>query len=166
METPRDIRVTVDQLLIHKKELAGVGRWEPQDNDCRMVIPILLEGEVSDATLTIICFPREPELRFRMVLCYIRAIWRLDYTADETHVNPINRPDDLDESIITCPHYHSWSDNRRFSRSNSLPIKLLNARILPANVRTFPNAFRWFCGQTGIVAPDTVPDFPKSDVLL
>jgi hypothetical protein len=131
-----------------------------------MVIPLLIEGEVSDATMTVICFPREHQLRFRIVLSYVRAIWRLDYTFDETHVNSANRSDDLPLGPIKGPHYHAWLDNRRFARSNSLPLKLHNARLLPANVRTFANAFRWFCGETGIMPPSIVPDFPKSDTLL
>jgi hypothetical protein len=132
-----------------------------------MAIPLRIGGEISDATLPVISFPRSRELRFRLVLSYRRAVWRLDYTFGETHVNPPNRPNDLTDSRIDGPHYHAWADNRRFAKHNSLPDRLPNARILPQNIRTFPNAFRWFCGETRIaIEPFGVPDLPQSDRLL
>lgn len=167
MAGPGDIREVVDRLLAANKQPAGLTDWKAQDNDCRLVSPLLVSGEISDATLTVISFPRSPELRFRIVLSYLRAIWRLDYTLDETHVNPAKRPDDIAEYTIQGPHFHSWKDNRHLATNNSLPRKLLVARILPPNVRTFPNAFRWFCGETHIdLGPSGVPDLPKSDRLL
>lgn len=168
MPEQTDLREVVDRLLQVPKELTGVGSWEPasHEGDVRMALPLIVEGEISDAMVTIIAYPRAPTIRFRLVLTYIRAIWRVDYTDDELHVNSANRPHDLTDWQIMGPHYHSWQDNRRFARHNSLPIKLRNARFLPNNVRTYDNAFRWFCGNTGILPPASVPELPPRDTLL
>ena len=166
---PPDIRVTVDNLLRVDKVPAGHARWvdEHREGDMRMLYPLLVEGEISDANLLVIAYPRSPSLRFRVNLLYGRAIWRLDYVADEEHVNSFNRPDGLILGPFTCPHFHSWTDNRRFATKITLPDRLENARILEAKLQTFPNVFRWFCGETNIVISEVkIPELPKSDRML
>jgi hypothetical protein len=140
---------------------------EHREGDQRLLLPLLVEGEVSDATLTVIAYPRVRELQFRLVLSFGRAIWRLDYADFEEHYNSFNKPDDLVLGPFTCPHYHAWEDNRRFATRVSLPERLENARILDANLKTYDNTFRWFCGQTKIdISNFGVPDLPTTDRFL
>ncbi len=169
MTSRRDIREVVDELLATEKSLAGLATWVPnaREGDVRLVQPLLVAGEVSDATLTIIAYPRSSELRFRIVLVYQRAVWRLDYTRDEVHINPADCPSHLPVEPITEPHFHSWRDNRHLATFHSLPMRLKNANLLTRNLLTFPNAFRWFCGETMIrLGTHDVPDLPPSDRLL
>jgi hypothetical protein len=164
-----DIRVVVDRLLGAEKVPTGKARWvdEHRAGDMRLLYPLLMDGEVSDANLQVIAYPRSTSLRFRLNLLYGRAIWRLDYVDDEEHVNSFNRPDDLVLGPFTCQHYHAWADNRRFATKTSLPERLENARILEANLQTFSNAFRWFCGQTKInISELEIPQLPVSDRML
>lgn len=166
---PSDIRVLVDRLITSDKVPFGQARWvdEHREGDMRMLYPLLVDGEISDANLQIIAYPRARTLRFRLNLLYGRAIWRLDYVDDEEHVNSFNRPDGLTLGPFTGPHYHAWDDNRRFATKSALPERLENARLLEANLQTFPNVFRWFCGQTRIVIADfDVPELPASDRMI
>ncbi len=98
MPASPDVRVLVDKVLSATKKPIGRAEWvdEHREGDHRLLYPLLVEGEVSDARLTIIAYPRVRELQFRLILSYGRAIWRLDFSNDETHVNSFNRPDDLD----------------------------------------------------------------------
>jgi len=168
MAARADIRQVIDSILLVPKEPKGVVEWiETTQGNRRQTYPLLVDGEISDATLTIICYPRERVLKFRLVLSYGRAVWRVDYAFDEDHQNPFNKPENLPIGKIVDPHYHSWHDNRRFATAFTLPFKLYNANVLPANVRTFENTFRWFCGQTNIVVPASgIPELPRSDRLL
>ena len=165
----QDIRVVVDKLLRAEKIPTGKARWvdEHRDGDMRLLYPLLMDGELSDANLQIIAYPRSASLKFRLNLLYGRAIWRLDYVENEEHVNSFNRPDDLVLGPFTCKHYHACADNRRFATKSSLPTRLENARILEGNLQTFENAFRWFCGQTKIsISELEIPQLPASDRLL
>jgi|GEM_PF-1228518 len=169
MPARRDIREVVDELLAIEKFVAGQPEWtdSPREGDKRLLCPLLVAGEVSDATLTIISYPRVRELSFRLILSYSVAIWRLDFVHDEIHVNDLDRPTGLPSGPFEQPHYHSWADNRRFSTSQKLPERLKNARILAPNIRTYANAFRWFCGETNVSVPDGgVPELPETDRFL
>lgn len=164
-----DIRVVVDRLLRAEKTPTGQATWadEHREGDMRLLYPLLMDGEISDAILQIIAYPRSRSLRFRLNLLYGRAVWRLDYVEDEEHVNSFNRPDDLIIGPFTGPHYHAWADNRRFATKSSLPERLENARLLEDNLQTFSNTFRWFCGQTKIdISGTEVPDLPISDQMI
>lgn len=164
-----DIRVLVDRLLQTAKVPTGHPTWahEHREGDVRLLLPLLVEGEISEANLQIIAYPRSRSLRFRLNLLYGRAICRLDFVDDEEHVNSFKRPDDLQLGPFTCPHYHAWADNRVFATKTSLPERLENARILDSNLKSFPNTFRWFCGQTKIdLSGFDIPELPASDLLL
>lgn len=164
-----DVRTEVDGFLAATKSLTGTGNWIAcaRDGERRLSRPLMIAGEVSDLTLTVIAYPRSSDLKFRIVLTYRRAIWRIDYAFGEIHVNPRSGYAHLPKSPIRQPHYHSWIDNRVFATANSLPARLKNANVLPDNIRTFPNAFRWFCGETNIMlGSDDMPELPKSDRLL
>jgi hypothetical protein len=169
MPASLDVRILVDKLLASPKQPVGQAFWidDHREGDQRLLYPLLVEGEISDATLTIIAFPRIKGLQFRLVLSYGRAIWRLDFVDFEEHFNSFNKPDDLELGPFTCPHYHAWIDNRRFATRTTLPVRLENARILDANLKSFDNTFRWFCGQTKIdIAELGVPTLPTTDRFL
>lgn len=168
-QRPPDVRTAVDDFLGTSKSLAGEATWTTaqREGDMRIKWPLLISGELSEASLTIISYPREPQLRFRIVLSYEKAIWRLDYVYDDHHVNSMDRPVNLPPGPINEPHVHTWALNRRFATGANLPSRLLNASILPRNIRSFDNAFRWFCGETNIhLGAGPLPELPKSDRLL
>lgn len=167
MTPRRDVRAVVDDLLAVEKIPVGIAAWAPssRDGDLRLKQPLLIGQSISDATLTLIAYPRSPSLRFRVVLSYQRAISRLDFVDDDHHINSQNRPSHLPPGPINEPHYHSWRDNRRFATANHLPERLLNASVLPKNIRTFESAYRWFCAEANIRVRE-VPELPIPDTLL
>jgi hypothetical protein len=169
MASGPDVRNVVDAFLAKSKTLAGVGTWQrdSRERSFRWVRPIELEGELPGFDLTVKAYPRSHRLKFRVVIAYGKAIWRIDYANDAPHINSIDRPSDLDLGPIVGPHYHSWEDNRRFATANSLPSSLHNARLVPQNLRTFESAFRWFCGETRIIVGNQdMPILPRPDTLL
>jgi hypothetical protein len=94
-------------------------------------------------------------------------VFRLDYDCEMCHTNSLDRPSDLHEYTVGPRHYHSWSDNRHFATPQTLPKRLLNARQLPTQVRSFRQAQWWFCGETNIgLKWDEVVDLPPSDLLV
>jgi hypothetical protein len=123
MASGPDVRNVVDAFLAKSKTLAGVGTWQRDSHErsFRWVRPIELEGELPGFDLTVKAYPRSHRLKFRVVIAYGKAVWRIDYANDAPHINSIDRPSDLDLGPIVGPHYHSWEDNRRFARANSLP---------------------------------------------
>lgn len=171
MARPRhDVREVVDRLLAAEKLLVGEARWEAPDGDRRCLRwrkPCSILGEVTDMELEVIAYPEEGAAKFRIVLIYQKAVWRLDYVPGEGHVNSANRPAELPPGPIDDHHYHAWSDNRRFATAATLPNWLKNASVLPSNVRGFETAFRWFCGQTNIkVASLDMPILPHRTTLI
>jgi len=89
MAHPVDLRVLVDRLLLTGKTPVGEANWgrEHRDGDSRLLFPLLIDGEISDADLIIIAYPRMRDLQFRIILTYERAIWRVDFNNHETHQN-------------------------------------------------------------------------------
>jgi len=169
MASRPDIREVVDAFLDKGKTLAGIGGWrrDSHQRSFRWVRPIEIDGELLGFDLTVKAYPRIQPLKFRIVLSYTKAIWRLDFANDAPHINSIDRPAALDLGPITGPHYHRWEDNRRFGTANSLPSSLHNARRLPETFRSFESAFRWFCGETRIsVGSLDMPILPRPDTLL
>jgi hypothetical protein len=165
-----DIRQIVDRLLAAQKTLVGEADFRGLDGDNRKQRwrkPCAVAGEVTPLELEVQAYPDSMTPKFRIILIYQKAICRLDFANNEGHINHMNRPSDLEPGPIDEPHFHAWEDNRRFSTKTSLPTNLANARRLPANVRSFDSAFRWFCGQTHIiVASLEVPALPQRVSLL
>jgi hypothetical protein len=166
-----DIREIVDRLLDAEKALAGEGRWtSDREGQHRFTRAIECEGEITAAELVIKAYPRRPQPCFRILLTMTRAIWRLDFVLTETHLNPRlprRKETDPPTGLVKGPHYHAWADNRRFATTSSLPHKLRNARIVPERVRSYDQAFRWFCAETNIeIGYDDIPDLPGRDTLL
>lgn len=169
MASHPDIRDVVNAFLGKGKTLVGDANWrrDSHERSYRWVRPVDIDGELLGFDLTVKAYPRTRPLKFRIILSYGKAIWRLDYANDPAHINSINRPYDLALGPIRGPHYHSWADNRRFATASSLPSNLHNARVLSENCRSFESAFRWFCGETRItVGSFDVPILPRPDTLL
>lgn len=169
LPTQSDWRDLIRTFLTAHKSLAGSGTWQIEQNEkvLRWSRPVAVEGEISGFSLIARAYPNVNSVTFRLILSHERAIWRLDFSDNETHVNSLNKPADAPGGIIRGPHYHAWPDNERFASANSLPKKLHNARMLPSNIRTFENAFRWFCAQVSIgIFTSDIPEFPKRTTLL
>jgi hypothetical protein len=149
----RPIAELIDDLLAAKKTIGGFPNWTeaPFEGEERLLMPLLISGVSSGAELTVIVYPPFGHMRFRIMLCATKCVWRIDYAFDEPHVNSLNKPPDLMEYQFCEPHYHSWGDNRRFCTYHGLPDKLPNARIMPQ--RSFDSSLRWFCGETNIAQP-------------
>ena len=164
-----DVRALVDEILSAEKELAGIGRWQPDVKGCqRFMRAVAWNGEIV-ADLCVKAYPTRPQPYFRVILLFQQiAVWRIDYTyTDHPHINSFNCPKDMPRGPITEPHYHSWADNRRLATAVQLPKRLANARVLPERVRTYEQAFRWFCGETKILlTSDDLPELPRRDTLL
>lgn len=170
MQPQVDLPQLVDNFLETDKTFAGRPEWntELNGNVYRWVAPLSVNGEMPGFDITIKSYPHENPITFRIILAHDKAIWRLDFAFDDPHQNSFNAPPDISGQIITGRHYHAWPDNRRFSTARGLPNKLHNARNLPANVQTFENALRWFCGEVRIVDLDAfgIPELPKPGTLL
>lgn len=111
MASGPDIRDVIDAFLTKDKTLAGIGHWrrDTHERSFRWVSPIEVEGEIPGLDLTVKAYPRSRRLKFRLILTYGKAIWRVDYANDSPHVNSIDRPPDLSIGPITGPHFHSWN---------------------------------------------------------
>lgn len=142
-------------MLAEPKTLAGESSWRrnPGEDKMRWRKPCLLNGEVTPFELEVQAFPECQKVKFRILLIYQKVISRLDFTDSDGHINSHNRPTHLPAGPINEPHYHAWSDNRRFATKVSLPSELQNANVVPVDFRSFESAFRWFCGETNIVVP-------------
>ena len=162
----------VDRLLASNKQLVGLSGWRPgtRDHDQRLAWPVLVSGETSECVLAATCYPDESPDRFTIALNYSeRCIWRVDHElpSRSPHHNPLDRVVLLDGSYqVQGPHFHSWPDNRYLATVASLPLELSCARALPPQVRGWENAFRWFCGETGIRQPPEIPSLPPRGRLL
>lgn len=162
-----DVRVLVDRFLLSEKTLVGSSDWQPDQNNAqRWRVNVAVGGEITGFALEVKAYPLLGPAHFRIILMAEKAIWRLCCTNDPPHNNPLSRPPDIKEAIVSGPHYHSWGDNRRFGTSRSLPDELHVARAFQGMI--FPSAFRWFCGETGISSVNSLdlPDLPRREQLL
>ena len=144
----------IDDMLAAEKSLGGVPQWQPSGmrGEYRLVIPLLIDGVSCGSHLEVDSYPNIYDLRFRLMIFSPTCVWRVDYTTNEPHVNPLDIPADIPQGPFDAPHYHAWADNRRFCTQNALPDRLPVARMMPP-IRQFDAAFRWFCGQTNIAQP-------------
>ena len=164
----------IDAFLKAEKELAGEFQWLVGNREGEQVgsFALLKGGEITDSSLEVIAYPststdRGAECRFKILLCVHRCVWRIDFDpSDKFHINPADRSELIGEGIVYGPHYHAWSDNKHLATATVLPKKLTCARTLPLQVRRWEQAFRWFCGETGIVLGDmTIPRLPEREEL-
>jgi len=151
----QNILALVDALIQAEKTLGGAPDWQQVGNgdEERLVLPIFVDGVSSNASVEIKAYPNSAILRFRVMLLVGKCIWRIDHTEYEQHVNPIDTFSTVTPPSFTCPHFHSWADNRRYCTSANLPSKLKIARPLETHHRSFDAVFRWFCGEVNIAQP-------------
>ncbi len=163
-----DIRLLVDALLEQEKFIAGGLDWQngPRDGQRRLSAALSADGEIGDIRLVVDAYPDWFEPKFTISLILARTVCRLDYGNNASHVNRPPAPDGIELGLITGPHFHAWRDNRHLATQKHLPEESKFASLLPANVKGFQNAFRWFCGEVNVNCSAGVPEFPKSDRLL
>jgi hypothetical protein len=116
--------------------------------------PLEVGGELPGAHLMVVGFPDATDLKFRLSLCFNAALSRLDFT-DEYHPNSLRVDGDGVPPSVNGPHYHSWSVNRRFSKSVTSAVELKNAVRFESPARTFDAVLRWYCEETRIVGLGT-----------
>ena len=150
-----DIVGAVDAFMATPKRIVGfefAPQWAPGFNSHEIVAkyPLEVEGEQRGSHLSIVAFPHQRDLKFRVGILFPAMICRIDYT-DETH------PNSLDgflagyvPNLVVGPHYHSWALNRRFFRGVTKPPELNDAVPYPGAARTFDSVLRWFCADVGI----------------
>ncbi|MBY0408499.1 MAG: hypothetical protein K2Q01_12475 [Rickettsiales bacterium] len=167
------LAAVIDRLLEARKTLAGRPAWENSprpDEEKRLLWPLRINNEPCGADLLATAFPSYGNSKemWRIMIMAPRCIWRIDYAYDGNHINSLDRPSDLREHNFNEPHYHAWADNKRFCSHSALPETLKNARIMPANIRNFHNAFRWLCDLTNIEQPsnDGMIELPPRDRLI
>lgn len=166
------ISFTIDLLLKAKKNLAGIPTWQSstwEKNEYKLVWPLEIEDKLCGLDLVSNAYPTygNSKDRWRIKLLASKCLWRIDYTYNEKHVNPLNGPDDLKGIIIDKPHYHAWEDNKHLCSFSSLPDQLPIARILPPTIKSFANAFRWFCDEINIDLQNTnLIDLPPREYLI
>lgn len=167
-----DLVDALDDLIRATKKIAGTPDWEPgpRSGQQRWLASLSIGGVVSQIALVIDAYPREPSLKFSILLIYGTAIVRVDYGELDAHYNhPVSGkrlPPHIQMGWLEGPHEHSWEDNRVFV-TQAPPKELEFAVPLPQHVRGFANCFRWFCGKYNIdIADIPVPDIPAKDTLL
>lgn len=164
----------VDAFLGAEKSLTGTAKWHDGtgDGDWRTSYVVLAEGEHVGAALDLTAYPHIPtdreDCRFTITLNCPQPIWRIDFEPpDKGHTNPLDRSRFLGEGLVYGPHYHSWPDNRHIATKAMLPKELGCARTLPPQIRRWEQAFRWFCGETGITLPSgAMLELPKRSRLV
>lgn len=169
MSGASDVRLLVDGLLGAEKTLTGFGQWRHDENGVHRYTRAIVHGGEIVADLCIKAYPRNPQPCFRIAMMIMEiAVWRIDYTWDDKpHINSHDRPGDIPLGPFRQPHYHAWTDNRRFATRNHLPRRLKNARLMPDRIRTFEQALWWFCSEVRISATTgDMPELPKRDMLL
>jgi hypothetical protein len=168
-----DIIAAVDAFMAAPKRIVGhdvAPQWGPgfTPHERVMKYPLEVQGEQRGAQLTVVAFPHQRDVKFRLGILFPGMICRLDFT-DETHANSLSGA--LSRHVpplVDGPHYHSWPINRRFFRGVTKPPKLHDAVPYREAGRTFDAVLRWFCADTNI---DPLPRghrivLPPPDLLL
>src|SRR5215468_2778208 len=90
-----DIRIIVDNLLSAPRVMFGLGDWFMTDRDgqLRWSRPLqnVASGDTTGLELIVDAYPREPKLKFKIVLTYEIAVSRVDYGPNDSHLNKGNR---------------------------------------------------------------------------
>ena len=159
----------VDRFLRTEKHPQGRPLWrEGNPGDMRIRWPLLVGTSVSEAFLNLVTYPNSPELRFTIGLNFRHQIARIDFVPEyDWHANPPDQVWRLGSAQIHGPHYHAWADNRYLATASALPRELACARPLPAQIRRWEQAFRWFCGEVGILLDEEqiIEPPPRSSLL-
>ena len=172
MPTHADLLVAIDAFMNAPKRILGTDvapTWGPgfTSHEREMKYPIEVDGEASGAKLMIVSFPMASALKFRLGLTLPAMACRLDYT-DETHPNSLEGIKAGLPPVVTGPHYHSWTLNRRFFRGSLTPPKLHDAVPFLIQAHTFDAILRWFCSDVQIdgLPPDHRIALPRRDRLI
>jgi hypothetical protein len=150
-----DIIDAVDAFLATPKRIVGfefAPQWGPGFTPHEIVAkyPLEVGGEQRGAQLSVVAFPHQRDLKFRLGILFPAMICRLDYT-DETHPNSLGGAmAGRVPFLVTGPHYHAWPLNKRFFRGVTKAPELHDAIPYPGNARTFDSVLRWFCTDVGI----------------
>ena len=163
----------VDNLLSIEKTIAGSPEWKTMEYEgqYRWLATTQALGTLTNVTLVVDAYPRHPSLKFTLTLNYLGCVVRLDYGDLERHnnhkVKGIPMPPDIFVGWVYGHHCHQWKHNRVLATHSKLPKALEYACTLPANVRDFHDAFRWFCGEANIiVAANEMPSLPSRDTFI
>jgi hypothetical protein len=82
-------------------------------------------------------------------------------------VKGIKTPYGIDNGWLYGHHKHGWEHNRVLATHSSLPKQLEFSCTIPDNVRGFPSAFRWLCGEGNVVVPERLmPNLPVKDTII
>lgn len=173
MATIADLTAAVDGFMAAPKRLVGydaIPQWGPAFSpfETAAKYPLEVAGELRGASLMVVGFPRERDLKFRLGILFPAMVCRLDYT-DETHGNSASGVlDGAVPATVIGPHYHSWPLNRRFFRGMVRPPELHDAVPYREPGRTFDAILRWFCTDTNIepLPPNHRIELARSELLL
>lgn len=148
---------SVDRFFVKEKSLAGVGtppQWQPSRDRSghQTQIPIEVEGVQYGDRLIIRCAPQTGAFHI-LITRYDTCVSRLDFDELQAHTNTIFATEDGLPGIVSGKHFHRWSLNTRFIMANGSLERLKHAEEVPAKIRTFEQALRWFCDETNITLP-------------
>ena len=167
------LRARIDRLVAAQKEIAGYPAWEKTSypGQWRWLAPLNEAGQGTNLKLIVDFYPQKPPVTFSILLVWFSAVQRLDYGPGVAHHNHemrgLETPAGVQIGWIKGPHCHLWSDNRMLVRETGLPKELEFARLLPAPVQGFENAFRWFCGEVNVsLGGGPLPRLPERTMLV
>lgn len=157
MATKSEFIQTVTDFLDAQKSIAGVGappRWQPNRDGSgyESKLPLEVAGVQYGDFLIIGSVPSLDAFNI-LVTRFGTCISRLDFDVLQPHTNTLFAADDGLPPMVSGKHFHRWSLNGRFVAANGSLERLRHAEELPAKIRTFEQALRWFCDETKITLP-------------
>ncbi len=163
----------IDTFMSEAKVMVGQADWAAgprflREGQQRYLQTLAISGETAPIRLMIDTYPKFSGREFTICLVHQEAgveFVRCEYGTAVFHVNAPPLPDGVTFGRVDGPHIHSWRLNRQLFDSNRVPNQLLWAEKIPANVKGFPNTFRWLCGEHRIECHRDIPDLP-GDLLL
>ncbi|QEX16125.1 hypothetical protein FRZ44_14170 [Hypericibacter terrae] len=159
----------VDAFLAAPKRVAAEAAWQQGNRpaEFRALWPILVEDSLVGASMQATAIPNSPEPQFTITLNIPDCVWRLDFEPSwKRHANPMWAAPALGDFVVNGPHFHAWADNSSMASLTQVP-ELLCARALPATVKTWKQALRWFCAETRIeLAKTQMIEYPPREGLI
>lgn len=148
---------SVEKFLGREKSLVGVGsppQWQPNRDGSghETRVPIEVAGVQYGDHLIIWCVPQTGAFHI-LITRFEACVSRLDFDDLQGHTNTLLAAEDGLPWVVSGRHFHRWSINRRFVMANGSLERLKHAEELPAKIRSFEQALRWFCHETNIILP-------------